>query len=116
MGGYEIYEKIRTEKGLRDADITRMTGISSGTLSDWKKGRYELKAEKLKKIAEVMDVSVDMLTGAKSAYYTDETIRQLAEFLAKNPDYRSLFDAAMRLKRKDIAFVKEFIERFGDDS
>lgn len=116
MSGYEIYEKLRKERGLRDSDVSRMTGIGSGTFSDWKKGRYELKTEKLIKIADALDVSVDMLTGVKSEYYNDETVRQLADFLAHNPEYRSLFDAAMRLKKKDIEFVKEFIERCSDGS
>lgn len=115
MGGYEIYEKLRKERGLRDSDVSRMTGIGSGTLSDWKKGRYELKTEKMKKIAEALDVSIDTLMGQREGYYADDGVRELAEFITKNPAYRSLFDAAMRVKKEDIDFVKEMIERTTND-
>lgn len=115
MGGYEIYEKLRKERGLRDSDVSRMTSIGSGTLSDWKKGRYELKTEKMKKIAEALDVSIDTLMGQREGYYADEGVRELTEFITKNPAYRSLFDAAMRVKKEDIDFVKEMIERTTND-
>ena len=111
MGGYEIYEKIRMEKGLRDADITRQTGISSGTLSDWKKGRYELKAEKLMKIADALDVSLDELTGN---YYEDDGVKEYTIFLKDHPEYRVLFDASRKVKPEDIALVQALIERFNN--
>ena len=36
---YEIYCKLRDEKGCKDADVAKATGITKSTFSDWKNGR-----------------------------------------------------------------------------
>lgn len=58
---YEIFEKLLKERGLRVADVTRATGISSSTFTDWKKGRYVPKTDKLQKVADYFGVSLDYL-------------------------------------------------------
>ena len=58
---YEIYQRLLDEKGLKNADAARATGISNMTLSDWKRGKSTPKQDKLKLIAEYFDVSVDYL-------------------------------------------------------
>ena len=53
---YEIYCKLRDEKGCKDADVAKATGITKSTFSDWKNGRSKPKDEKLTKIADYFDV------------------------------------------------------------
>lgn len=61
---YNRYCKLRDEKGYKDADISRLTGISKPTLSDWKRGVSRPKPDKLIKIAECLGVTTDyLLTG-----------------------------------------------------
>ena len=36
---YEIYCKLRNEKGVKDSDVVKATGITKSTFSDWKSGR-----------------------------------------------------------------------------
>nr|DAH65624.1 MAG TPA: Repressor protein CI [Caudoviricetes sp.] len=60
---YEIYEKLLNEKEAKTAQVCRATGIPQSTFSDWKKGKSKPKSEKLQKIADYFDVSVDYLTG-----------------------------------------------------
>lgn len=62
---YEIYCKLRDERNLKDADIVRETGITKSTFSDWKSGRSKPKNEKLQKIADYFDVSIDYLMTGK---------------------------------------------------
>lgn len=59
---YEIYCKLRDEKGLKDADVVKATGITKSTFSDWKSGRSKPKQDKLQKIADFFEVSLDYLT------------------------------------------------------
>ena len=60
---YKFYEIARNEKGLKDYDVCKKTGIPASTISDWKNGRIKmLKPDKLVLIANVLDVSVDYLT------------------------------------------------------
>lgn len=56
---YERYLKLRTEKGVSDADVARNAGVDKTTLSHWKKGDYTPKVESIIKIADYFDVSLD---------------------------------------------------------
>lgn len=61
---YEIFAKLLQEKGLKAADVTRATGIKSPVFSEWKKGKSKPNTEKMVKIANFLDVSVEyLLTG-----------------------------------------------------
>ena len=63
---YEIYCKLKEEKGVKDADVARETDITKSTFTDWKNGRSVPGNEKMKKIAEYFGVTVDyILTGEK---------------------------------------------------
>lgn len=65
---YEIYCKLREQKGCKDADVAKATGITKSTFSDWKSGRSKPKGEKLRKIADFFDVPADYLeTGVSSS-------------------------------------------------
>lgn len=65
---YKYYEIARNERGLKDYDVCKKTGISAGTISDWKNGRIKtLKPDKLVLIANVLNVSVDYLTTGHAA-------------------------------------------------
>ncbi len=58
---YNIYCKLRDAKGCSDSDVAKATGITKSTFTDWNKGRSVPKIEKLIKIAEYFDVSLDYL-------------------------------------------------------
>ena len=60
---YEIFEKLLIERGVTAYRVAKETGISSATLTDWKKGRSKPKMEKLQKIADYFGVSIDYLAG-----------------------------------------------------
>lgn len=38
----------------------------------------------------------------------------MAQFLYENPDYKVLFDASRKVKKEDIQFVKEMIDRMSN--
>ena len=56
---YEIYERLRNEKGVKDAAVAKATGIGRSTFSDWKIGRSSPKGEKLQKIADYFGVPLE---------------------------------------------------------
>ncbi len=63
---YKIFEKLLLERGVTAYQVSKATGISTGSLTDWKKGRSQPKVDKLQKIADYFGVSVDyLLTGEK---------------------------------------------------
>jgi transcriptional regulator with XRE-family HTH domain len=60
---YERYAKIRDLKGLTDYKIANITGIGTPTISNWKNGKYQPKDDKIKKIADVLEVTTEYLKG-----------------------------------------------------
>jgi Helix-turn-helix. len=59
---YEIYCKLRDAKSLKDSDVSRGAEVTKSTFSDWKTGRSVPKNDKLQKIADYFEVSLDYLT------------------------------------------------------
>ncbi|HCG58576.1 MAG TPA: XRE family transcriptional regulator [Lachnospiraceae bacterium] len=108
---YERYAKIRDELGLRDSDVCKRAGISPGTMSDWKRGRYQLKAEKLQKIADALGTTVDMIMGGSEYYYNADTAA-VAQQIFENKDMRILFDAAKDSKPEDLRRAADLLMRF----
>lgn len=114
---YEIYQRLLDEKHLKNADISRATGISNMTLSDWKHGKTTPKQDKLQKIADYFGVSLEYLTTGKEPefdkYGAEEThlysqIRNDAELFKALSKYFKLSDA----KKKHVV---ELINLLSED-
>lgn len=69
---YEIFEELLKEKGLKPIDVSRATGISSSTLTDWKMGRSVPKRDKMQKIASFLGVSDEYLNTGIEKQEIDE--------------------------------------------
>lgn len=63
---YGIFEHLLKEAGITAYKVSKDTGISQTTLSDWKRGRSIPKMEKLQTIADYFGVSLDYLLGKTS--------------------------------------------------
>ena len=74
---YEIFERLLKEHGLTAYKVAQDTGITTATLSSWKKGRYTPKREKLQKLADYFGVTVEYLM-------TGEGKQDSTELTAKN--------------------------------
>lgn len=60
---YERFQEILDERGMKPSDVAKATGVSTSTLSAWKLGRYSPKQEKLKMIADYLQVNLAWLMG-----------------------------------------------------
>lgn len=104
---YEIFEKLLTEKKVKPIDVSRATGISASTLSDWKKGKSTPKADKLQKIADYFNISLEYLTTGKEKDNNldsnfDNEIMQIAKKIANNKNLFTLFNIAQNATPKAI--------------
>ena len=113
---YENYAKIRDSKGLKDSDVAKGTGIRSSVFSDWKKGRYKLKYDKLQRIAEFLGVTTDQLTGVQTdvqsdGYYVNEDTARTAQQIFDDPYLRILFDAAQDSRPEDLQMAADLLKR-----
>lgn len=75
---YEIYCKLRDEKGIKDSDVVKATGITKSTFSDWKSGRSKPKNDKLQKIADYFGVTLDYLTTGNSDVAKEKSLELTA--------------------------------------
>ncbi len=74
MPTYERYCEIRNQKGLKDADVAKLSCVTKSTFSDWKKGLYKPKREKLIKIADALGVSIEYLMDDGKAVFNPSNI------------------------------------------
>lgn len=58
---YEIFEQLLQKNGVTAYKVSKETGVTQSTLSDWKRGRSTHKSGNMKKIADYFGVSVDYL-------------------------------------------------------
>ena len=111
---YNRFTKLLKDRGLTVSDVCRGTGISPSSFSDWKAGRTHFKVDKLQAIADFFGISIEyFITGQEpeAPYYLNEDAREVAEFIFHHPEYKVLFDASRKVKKEDIDFVAEMINR-----
>lgn len=101
---YDNYAEIRSRMGLRDSDVSKATGISTATLSEWKKGRYQPKLDKLEKIAKFLNVNIEAITQGT-------TPEQLAGAIVHSKEMKLLIEAAKGSASKDLLLAAELLNR-----
>ena len=100
MISYEEYAKIRDEKGMRDADVARAAKIPPSTFTEWKKGGYTPKFDKMVKIADVFGM-----------YYLELVDPSGQPIHSDNPETNSRFVEKPKLPEYDTE-TQEFIHLF----
>ncbi len=60
---YDRFLELLNERGITAYRVAKDTGLNPTTFTDWKKGKSSPKTDKLQKIADYFDVSLDWLTG-----------------------------------------------------
>lgn len=117
---------LRTKKGYSQDDIANMLGYKSfTTIQKWESGVSEPPLKALKKLSEIFNIDMNDLATKKlsyntnednNVYYLDDDARDMVQFLYENPDYKVLFDASRKVKKEDIQFVKEMIDRMSNNN
>lgn len=69
---YDVFKRLMEERGVRAVDVSRATGVSTSTLTDWKNGRCLPKYDKRRKIADYFGVTVEYLDGKSPFPYGEE--------------------------------------------
>lgn len=63
LTAYEKYEALREKSGVSNYQVSKDTGISEATLSEWKNNLYTPKLDKIKKLSDYFGVSIEELIG-----------------------------------------------------
>ncbi len=91
--------------------LSEATGISSGNISDWKKGRSKPTAEALTLIADYFDVSVDYLLGREPSSETkkDGSAKALPSTAPLSSSQKQLVEFAESLTEEEVKKVLSYI-------
>ncbi len=113
---YKIFEELLKNRGTTAYQVSKATGISTGSLSDWKNGRSSPKADKLQKIADYFGVSVDYLLGKSDikkepiAKTDDDELNEYLEELKNRPEMKMLFSLAKGATKEDVEKAVKIVE------
>ena len=122
MGDFpNIFRKIREQSGLTQQQMADKLGVSRSAIGMYENGEREPNFETLELIADTFNVDMNYLLGKKPTtevipdrYYLDDDARDMAQFMYENPEYKVLFDASRKVKKEDIGFVKQMIDRMSN--
>ena len=78
---YEIFEKLLKEHNVTTYQVAKATGISTASFTGWKQGKWNFKQDKLQKIADYFDVSIEYLINGKDPTQTNsvELVKQICK-------------------------------------
>ena len=62
---YKVFEGLLEKSGKTAYQVAKDTNIATATLSEWKKGTYQPKIEKLMVLAQYFDVPIETFLNAK---------------------------------------------------
>jgi transcriptional regulator with XRE-family HTH domain len=119
MGVKDIIKNRRIELNMTMKEVADKVGVSEGTVSRWESGDIaNMRRDKIMALAKVLDLSPNVIMEwddtepeQEQHYYLDDDAREMAEFMFTNPEYKVLFDASRKVKKEDIEFVRQMIER-----
>lgn len=127
MGRFnENLKLLRKKNDMTQADLAKRLGISSSAVAMYERGEREPNIKTMKNIGSFFNIDMNFLLGMDndenekdhshvSKKEDQECVRQErnedTKFLFENPEYKTLFDAIKNIKKEDIGFVKELIEK-----
>lgn len=113
MTFYERIETLRKQRNISQGNLEKELGFSNGSISKWKNSSPT--PERLKKLADYFNVSVEyLLTGKEKEggeeYYLNEETKEIAQEIFENPDLRSLFDMSRKMSPERLKAHIEFMK------
>ena len=121
LGNKEIMAKniqyYMDKYGKSRQDMCDALGVKYTTFTDWVKGNSYPRIDKIELMANYFGITKADLVEDHSdnqdaeQYYLDPDARDMAQFLFENPEYKVLFDASRKVKKEDIEFVRQMIDR-----
>uniref|UniRef100_A0AAU8B5I9 Repressor protein CI n=1 Tax=Dulem virus 39 TaxID=3145757 RepID=A0AAU8B5I9_9CAUD len=112
---YKIFEELCTSRNVTPYRVGKETGIATSTFSDWKNGKSTPKTDKLQKIADYFDVTVDYLTKGEEPRLLG--FPEQAELLVKIRNDKRLFNAIEKyytFNDKQKEHVLDLIDLLGE--
>ena len=111
MDMYFNYAQIRDKKGLSDFAVSKRSGVSPATISDWKTGKSVPNITTLSKIADALDVGIDDLLGRVRSSRIPTHLLAYYTMITQSDLLQELMDAAQDLDDDDIKLLIKMARR-----
>lgn len=93
---YEIFSKLLHTYGVTPYKVSKETGVSQSTLSDWKLGKVTPKSDTMKKLADYFGVSIDYLMTGKEGTEKEPQLKPRDE-----KDIKEILTSTEQLLKQD---------------
>lgn len=110
---YEIFVELCRINGVTAYKVGKETGIASSTFTDWKNGRSEPKKDKLQKIADYFNVSIDYLMTGETKKYTIEVADEDTKLIFLPKEIKEYAIKLSELSVEDRKDIMKMIDRLG---
>ena len=112
IGMYERFKHLLELKGVTAYRVAKDTAINPTTFTEWKRGDYTPKRDKLQKIAEYFNVPVTYFyeggDDSVDNYLLDVAVTHLSSNLRE--DQRQIIKTAASLTREEVVIVDKLIK------
>lgn len=109
---YETIRRLCKEKGVTVSSVEKELGFAKGSLCKLNTSKPSM--EKVRKLADYFEVSINYLTadddaGNKIEYYINEETAQMAQDIFENKELRLLFSDARDADPEDLQAVHSML-------
>lgn len=106
----------KNKKGLSNVKLAELSGLTVSSVDKVFSGLNKNPTlETLKKIADVLDVSIDDFIDYEieplAGYYVDRQTKKVAKALKTNAELKELFDIAADLSKEDLKLITVIVKR-----
>ena len=114
---YSIFEELLQKHGVSTYKVSMETGIAQSIFSSWKRGISKPKQDKMQKIADYFNVSVEyLLTGKEKeggeTYYLNDETKEIAQEIFENKELRMLFNVTRKSTPQRLIAYYNMIKEF----
>lgn len=108
---YEKFRELCERARVTPGQVAKATGVASSTLTEWKKGRYTPKVDKLQLIADYFNVPLDeLMSSEKVEFYFDAKTAAIAQKFYQRSDLVLLFEAAEDAPPEDVELAYQMLK------
>lgn len=105
---------------MTQLELSKRLGVGTTSVYNWCNGIKTPRMDKVDAMCKIFncnrsDLMEEKQSETHSEYYLNDDARELAQFMFENPEYKVLFDASRKVKKEDIEFVKQMIDRMRGD-
>lgn len=100
-------------------ELAKRLGVGTTSVYNWCNGIKSPRMDKVDSMCSIFNCKRSDLMEEKDetteSYYLNDDAKEIAQFLYDNPEYKVLFDTTRKVKKEDIEFVKQMIDRVRGD-